>query len=159
MSRVLDKLTHKPASIAIVMAAGLVGCAASPPQQFTVDNSHFTPCVSAPHCVSSQAAPGDSHYVMPLAYTGSAEQAKHALLAVLAGEDNAKIVSSEGRFVHATFTTTLGFVDDVSFLVQPTESVIDVKSSSRIGYYDFGVNRDRVERIRKAFAQRTGDEI
>ena len=154
MSRVFDKLIHRPTVVAIVMAAGLAGCAAGPPQRFRVDNSHFTPCAPAPHCVSSQAAPDDSHYVMPLVYKGSAGRARQALLAVLASQGNARIVSAESRFIHATFTTTLGFVDDVTFIVQPAESTIDVKSSSRIGYYDFGVNQRRVERLRKAFEAR-----
>ncbi|AWN15720.1 DUF1499 domain-containing protein [Salinisphaera sp. LB1] len=156
MSGVFDKLIHSPTVVAIVMAAGLTGCATGPPKRFRVDNSHFTPCARAPHCVSSQAAPDDSHYVMPLAYRGSAGRARQALLAVLASQDNARIVSAESRFIHATFTTTLGFVDDVTFIVQPTESIIDVKSSSRIGYYDFGVNRDRVARTRRAFERRVG---
>ena len=154
MPRVFHKLIRTPVSTAIVMAVGLAGCAASPPKQFTVDNSHFTPCADAPHCVSSQAPPSDSHYVAPFAYNGAWKPAKQALLAVLSGQDNSTVLASGGRFVHATFTTTLGFVDDMTFLVQPAESVIDVKSSSRIGYYDFGVNRDRVQRIRNEFEQR-----
>lgn len=156
MPRVFDKSIHKPVATAIVMVAALAGCRASPPKHFRIDDSHFTPCSQAPHCVSSQAEPGDSHYVRPLAYRGSARQAKQTLIAVLRGEDNARIVSAKGRFLHATFTTTLGFVDDVTFIIQPAAAVIDVKSSSRIGYYDFGVNRDRVERIRKAFEARVG---
>ncbi|MES1954068.1 DUF1499 domain-containing protein [Salinisphaera hydrothermalis] len=159
----VDYWLYKPACIAIVLALGvglgLAGCAASPPQRFTLDDSHFTPCSSAPHCVSSQAAPGSSHYVLPLVYHVSTAKARQALLAVLARMDNAKIVSAKGRFIHATFTTTLGFVDDVTFLIQPAESVIDVKSSSRIGYYDFGMNRDRVARIRRAFEPCVGGVI
>ncbi|KEZ76371.1 DUF1499 domain-containing protein [Salinisphaera hydrothermalis] len=154
MPRVFDKSIHKPMATAIVMVAALAGCGASPPKQFRIDANHFTPCAHAPHCVSSQAEPSDAHYVRPLAYHGSARQAKQTLMAVLRGEDNARIVSAKGHFVHATFTTTLGFVDDVTFIIQPAAAVIDVKSSSRIGYYDFGVNRDRVARIRKAFEAR-----
>lgn len=55
------------------------------------------------------------------------------------------------QFIHATFTSTLGFVDDVTFVIEPDDKRIDVKSSSRIGYYDFGVNRNRVTRLHKAF--------
>lgn len=154
MGRVSEQSIHKPAIMAIVMAAGLAGCAVSPPEQFRVDETHFTPCSSAPHCVSSQADAGDSHYVKPLVYATSAERAKQALIAVLANQDNAKIVSDQADVIHATFSTTLGFVDDVNFIIQPSASVIDVKSSSRIGYYDFGVNRNRVERIRAEFEQR-----
>ena len=47
----------------------------------------------------------------------------------------------------------MGFVDDVEFVVDPERSVIDVRSASRLGHSDFGVNRKRVETLRAAFAE------
>ncbi len=55
--------------------------------------------------------------------------------------------------LHATFHTTLGFVDDVTFVFRDDASVIDVKSRSRIGFSDLGVNRRRVEHLRTAFSR------
>ena len=46
----------------------------------------------------------------------------------------------------------LRFVDDVEFWVDPAAGVIQVRSSSRLGRKDLGVNRARVERIRAAWA-------
>ena len=53
--------------------------------------------------------------------------------------------------LHATFHTTIGFVDDVTFVFRDDAGMIDVKSNSRIGFYDFGVNGRRVENLRAAF--------
>ena len=45
----------------------------------------------------------------------------------------------------------LGFVDDVDFVLYAKARVIHLRSASRVGHYDFGVNRKRVEAIRAAF--------
>ena len=42
------------------------------------------------------------------------------------------------------------FVDDLE-LFYNDESVIHVKSASRLGYSDFSVNRERVEQLRQSF--------
>ncbi|GAB3673601.1 DUF1499 domain-containing protein [Salinisphaera aquimarina] len=141
----------KPVTAVIVLTAGVVGCASSPPEQFTRSDNDFTPCSSAPHCVSSQAEKDSGHYVEPFAFAGTADGARQALLKALYSHDNATVEQADNRFIHATFRSTLGFVDDATFVVQPHDHIIDVKSSSRIGYYDFGVNRRRVEDLRKRF--------
>jgi len=46
----------------------------------------------------------------------------------------------------------MGFVDDVEFLLDEKAGVIHVRSASRLGRSDFGVNRDRVETIRRQIA-------
>ena len=57
-------------------------------------------------------------------------------------------------YIHAEFRSLVfQFVDDVEFYFPPEKSIIHVKSASRSGYYDFGVNRRRVERVRAAFGQ------
>ena len=148
------RVLFKPVTAAIVMATGLIGCASSPPRQFTQSASEFTPCSSAPHCVSSQAASDSPRYVAPLAFHTSVERAHRALVAVLSEPENATIETAEDGFLHATFRTTVGFVDDVTCIVQPEKRIIDIKSSSRIGYYDLGANRRRVEALRVRFQAR-----
>ncbi|WP_353223654.1 DUF1499 domain-containing protein [Salinisphaera sp. C84B14] len=148
----MRRLLSKPFTAAIVMTSGLIGCASPPPKQFTRSATEFTPCSSAPHCVSSQADRDDSKYVAPFAYKqATAAAARQTLLDILGASEGATVERAEERFIHATFRSTLGFVDDVTFIVQPQAEHIDVKSSSRLGYYDFGVNRKRVEQLRARF--------
>jgi uncharacterized protein (DUF1499 family) len=47
----------------------------------------------------------------------------------------------------------MGFVDDVEFYVDPAEKVVQVRSASRLGESDLGVNRKRIEAIRSKFSQ------
>lgn len=60
-------------------------------------------------------------------------------------------------YVHAEFRSTLfRFVDDVEFLLPAGEPLIQVKSASRLGYSDMGVNRKRVEGLRERFETGAG---
>jgi uncharacterized protein (DUF1499 family) len=111
----------------------------------------LTPCPNAPHCVSSLAEPESARHVPPLVFTGTAAEAHDRLLEVLGKSPNAAIESDTPTAIHATFRSLLGFVDDVYFELQADQGRIDVKSVSRLGYYDFGVNRRRVEDLRARF--------
>ncbi len=125
------------------------------PQHVTEAQSpdHFTPCSGAPNCVSSQATPGSSHYVAPFTYAGEIQHVREVLLQTLHASANATVTRAEPRFIQASFrSAVMGFVDDVTFIVQPQQGIIDVKSSARLGHYDFGVNRRRVEQLRTRFA-------
>lgn len=64
------------------------------------------------------------------------------------------MITHDAGYIHAEVTSSImGYVDDVEFVFLP-EQRIDVRSSSRIGYYDFNVNRKRVERLRDGFNAR-----
>jgi len=111
----------------------------------------FTPCPGTPNCVSSMES-GTSHYLSPLRYEGTAETARKRLIEVIQGFKRTQIVEDRDVYVRATFTSFLfGFVDDVEFLFDDNEKMIHVKSASRSGSYDFGVNRRRCETIRQRF--------
>lgn len=73
------------------------------------------------------------------------------LAAVIADMSGAKVVKQDSAYLYAEYTSSLmGFVDDVEFAMQADGQRVDVRSSSRIGYYDFDANRDRIEQIRAA---------
>jgi len=74
---------------------------------------------------------------------------------IIAGMKRAVIISETNTYLHIEFTSAFfRFVDDVEFFVDDTEKKIHVRSASRIGYSDFGVNRGRVEKIRSAWEHR-----
>jgi uncharacterized protein (DUF1499 family) len=114
----------------------------------------LAPCPSSPNCVCSQEAdPG--HGMEPIAMRGTEADALTRLIAVLESQPDARIVAVKGPYVHAEFTTSIfGFVDDVEFLIDGESRVIHFRSASRVGSYDFGANRKRMERLRTAFAAR-----
>lgn len=120
----------------------LTACAGEPPQNIGVQNGRLTPCPDSPNCVSSFAT-DETHVIEPLA--ASLADVERILL----GFDDTNIVSSEGDYLYAEFTTRImGYVDDVEFLYDRNNGVTHVRSASRLGYSDLGANRNRIERIR-----------
>ncbi|MDY6951224.1 MAG: DUF1499 domain-containing protein [Thermodesulfobacteriota bacterium] len=109
------------------------------------------PCPDSPNCVSS-LSDDPSHFIEPLRYTGSQAAAKRGLLQVLMAMRGVKMITERENYVHVTVTSRLfRFVDDVEFYFVDDGPVIHVRSASRVGYSDLGVNRKRIEKIRKDF--------
>lgn len=109
------------------------------------------PCPSSPNCVCSQGDPADTvHFIDPILFTGEPGEARRRLVAAVT-DMKGVVVNEEADYLHFNFTTAvMRFVDDVEFLIDPATKTIHVRSASRVGYGDFGVNRKRVERLRKA---------
>jgi uncharacterized protein (DUF1499 family) len=121
------------------------------PANLGVADGKLRPRPPSPNCVCStdRATP---HYVEPLAFIGDPEEAMSRLKAVLAGRRRTRLVAEEADYLHAECTSWLfRFVDDLEFYMDRLEKKIHVRSAARTGKYDFGVNRRRVEAVRRAF--------
>lgn len=112
--------------------------------------SRLAPCPDSPNCVSSQSPPGP-HAIEPLALRQGSDQALLCIKNIVSSLKRARITAEEGTYLRAEFRTLLGFVDDVEFEVDTPSGLIHMRSASRLGYWDLGVNRRRLERIRSAF--------
>ena len=109
-------------------------------------------CGSKPNCVSSLNHK-KRYRVDPLRYD-CFEPAKKKLLEALKSVKRVRIVIDHGNYIRAECTSLIfRFIDDVEFYFDDSSKLIHVKSASRIGYSDLGVNRRRVERIRKKFLE------
>jgi uncharacterized protein (DUF1499 family) len=112
-----------------------------------LQNGKLAPCPDSPNCVSSDA-PGKPA-IAPFKLKVAPAQAWKALEQVLAATPRVNVVTLSEQYIHAEFTSAvLRFVDDVEFSLRPQDGVIAVRSASRVGYYDFGANRSRVEKLR-----------
>ena len=124
----------------------------TPPTNLGTKAGLLAPCPDSPNCVSSQAS-DDAHCIAPLAYTGEATVAMARLAEVIARQPGATLVAQRADYIHATFQTPMmGFVDDAEFAADPAQQAIELRSASRLGRSDLGVNRKRIEAIRAAFA-------
>jgi uncharacterized protein (DUF1499 family) len=105
--------------------------------------------------VSSQADLWPDHpqltnaQIEPLKYSGKASEAMKKIAAVLNSMPRTSIISSQSNYIYAQSSTLLlKYTDDIEFALDESASVIHVRSASRLGKKDFGVNRARVETIR-----------
>jgi len=146
------------AAVALALGGWAMGLfAGNPPSNLGVNDGRLAPCPRSPNCVASQGDPADAtHYVAPIGFKGDARAAWRALRETVAASERVKIVSEQDGYLHAEFATkVVGFVDDVELLLDPPARVIHVRSASRLGRRDFGVNRARIEALRARLAART----
>jgi uncharacterized protein (DUF1499 family) len=109
------------------------------------------PCSASPNCVSSMAK-DKNHFVEPIQFDQSQKAAHKKLLEILKSLPRTKITISKDDYICAESTSLLfRFVDDLEFVFDANKKIIHVRSASRVGYSDLGVNRKRVESIRKKF--------
>jgi uncharacterized protein (DUF1499 family) len=140
------------------LALILSNCSGSGSKELGVTDGKLTVCPDSPNCVSSQSA-DKSHYVDPMHYEVSLKEATEELLSVLRTMKRVKITNAEAAYIRAEFTSALfRLVDDVEFYIDDGQKTIHVRSASRVGYYDLGVNRRRVERIRNRFMEPTSGQ-
>jgi uncharacterized protein (DUF1499 family) len=137
--------------MALTVLIMLTGCSGKMPD-LGIENGQLTPCPSTPNCVNSQAK-DPKHYIEPIRIVGNASQAQRHILKILTEWGRSRIVVADDNYIRAEFTSKVfRFVDDVEFYfpeTQPKETIIHIRSASRAGTSDFGVNRKRIEKIRK----------
>jgi len=118
------------------------------PTNLGIQSGQLTLCPSTPNCVNSQSADAE-HKIEPFTYNSSPQQAFTDLKKVIQSLDRTKIITETENYLYVEFTSAImGFVDDVEFYLAPEAKAIQVRSASRLGESDLGVNRKRIETIR-----------
>lgn len=109
------------------------------------------PCPSSPNCVSSLAT--DSHRIEPLPAGEDAQASFARLKGLLANRPDTTIISADDGQLRVEFRTTLGFVDDALFVLDIPNGLIQIRSAARVGYWDLGKNRRRLEEVRSELSR------
>lgn len=112
-------------------------------------NGMLRPCPQTPNCVSSEEQ-GDSK-IAPLSFNSTTEKAWQKLREAIK-QSGGVIRQDDKSYLWATYTSRVfRFVDDMEFRMVPEMNFINVRSGSRVGHSDLGVNRKNVEKLRKQF--------
>ena len=144
----------------LAVAAGQLGyLQGTAPADLGARNGKLKPPSATENSVTSQAALYPDHpqrfysAVAPLPVKGDGPATMARIKSIVEGMAGAKVVKSETDYLYAQFTTQwMKFVDDVEFWFDPANNVIQVRSASRLGQRDMGVNRKRVDAVRAALA-------
>lgn len=109
--------------------------------------ANLKPCPNKPNCVSSKAT--DEHAISPFSLINGSTVDMAQLVKLIVDFDARASVIQDGMRIHAEFTSRIfGFVDDLDLIIDSQQNTVHVRSASRAGHYDFGVNRRRVEKLR-----------
>jgi uncharacterized protein (DUF1499 family) len=138
------------------LLGGITGLASNlwpkPQEPPRLVDGKLRPCPGTPNCVCSES---EKHFekIDPLAFSGAPEKAWESLKQVIL-EFDGTIREEQQDYLWSTFQVPLlGFTDDVEFRLDAAAKLIHVRSSSRLGVSDLGVNRIRVENLRMAFSR------
>lgn len=131
----------------------LIFCMGCKTPEIGLTPAGLRPCPDSPNCVTSQAKTG-KQVIRPLTYSTDRATAFAKIKQIVSNRDNASIVAETTDYLHVEFRSKLmGFVDDVEFWFPENQPVIHLRSASRLGYSDFGVNRKRVQHLRALFTK------
>jgi uncharacterized protein (DUF1499 family) len=124
------------------------------PTYLGVKDGKLAACPTTPNCVNSQAERSDQeHFIAPFPLTTQPEEAIAKLKSIIADLSRTKIITETSDYLYVEFKSALmGFVDDVEFYLDKDAGLIHIRSASRLGQSDLGVNRKRIEDIRAKLA-------
>jgi len=125
------------------------------PYDLGMKDGRLAPPRRTPNNVASQtgANADPEHHIEPFSYAGEVGQAWTALRKTIDAMERVRVIKAEPDYLHAEFSSKLmGFVDDAEFCLDAKAGVIHVRSAARLGRSDFGVNRARIEAMRKKLA-------
>lgn len=142
------------AAVIVISAIPLLSCAGKRPSKLGVSHGAFAPCPSSPNCLSSDAS-DSGHHITPFKLAVAPAEAWPVALELVSGIARSHIVTERSDYLHLECRSFLfGFVDDLELQLRPTEGIIALRSASRLGYSDFGVNRRRLEALRASLIER-----
>ena len=131
-----------------------------PPTDLGVRDGRLKAPSATRNSVSSQAGlwpghpTGDYARIAPLAWRGGGTQTLEGIATIVQTMPGGAVVERRADYLRVQFTTRwMRFVDDAEFWLDPQNQVIQVRSASRVGREDFGVNRARIESIRQALGR------
>jgi uncharacterized protein (DUF1499 family) len=151
--KTLARFVRTPRALAALTLCAVTSCASLAGGRGGVVSGKVGPCLPGPHCVGSDD-PDPEKRIAPLRIRGDADAAWRALQAAVAGLPRASIIEADGEYYYVTIKSLLlRFTDHVELLLRRESGEIAMRSSAGFGYYDFEVNRNRLESIRRALQE------
>ena len=127
------------------------GCGAPPPSTLGVEDGDLAPCPASPNCVHTGHRHPDG--TSPLYLRAEREGGWAGVRTVVEAMPRLTVVSVSERYLHVEERSRLlRFIDDMELLLAEDRELV-VRSASRLGGGDLGVNGRRVERLRAALAE------
>ena len=132
----------------------LFSCAGNRPSNLGINDSKLSPCPDTPNCVSSDST-GSNDSISAIKIDSSKPDLWHSIREAVLELPRTIIVSETSDYLHAECKSAFfGFVDDLELHLRASENIIAIRSASRLGSSDFGVNRKRVEQLRNLIANK-----
>lgn len=138
--------------VILLFAVCICACSGNRPEHLGKVNSSLPPCPDTPNCVHSQM--DTPHSIAPITLKKGDDIT--TLKKIITREPAATLIVDNPDYLYAEYQSKLfGFIDDVEFIRIERTSTVHIRSASRIGRSDFGVNRRRIEALRVQYLSST----
>ena len=143
-------------SLLVIIAFFILGYMSQSGEAYGLVDGRLKQCPDTPNCVSSEFVSDSVHYIEPLVFSaGDAAQILPRLKTIIR-EMGGSIQVEKADYLAATFTSSIfRFVDDLEIRIDTGQEMIHLRSASRVGRSDGGVNRKRVELLKNSFHLKT----
>ncbi|MDX2494501.1 MAG: DUF1499 domain-containing protein [Desulfuromusa sp.] len=140
--------------VLLIASLSLISCSGKTPSNLGVSDSGLAPCPASPNCLSSDAH-DSAHQTPPFQIDGDPDEAWAVVREIVAALSRTRIVNEAPEYLHAECRSSVfRFVDDLELHLRPSDGIIAVRSASRLGHSDFGVNQRRIDTLRAALISR-----
>lgn len=120
-----------------------------------VGNGTLAPCPKSPNCVSTLES-DDLHKVDPIPLNQEPQAALTMLVTILMESPKTRVITKTDRYLHVEMRSRLwNFIDDVEFVIDGENGLIQSRSAARMGYSDLGVNKSRYEGLKAEYEKRS----
>jgi uncharacterized protein (DUF1499 family) len=138
----------------LVFITALWGCSGNRTDYYNMESPRYLDCPDTPNCVSSLAK-NPKYRVEPFRLKKEPKSSWDIVKETVGSLPRTKIVSANSNDIQAECTSMIfRFTDDLLLHLTPADGIIHIRSSSRTGYLDLGVNRDRIESLRKKLQEK-----
>ncbi|HEX6549966.1 MAG TPA: DUF1499 domain-containing protein [Gammaproteobacteria bacterium] len=156
-------MSYVRTGFALLLALSMGACSTVLTPDFGVRQGKLSPCPPKRDCISTQASDPE-HYIAPIAYSSNRNQARLDLIKAVYAVGDARLVSNHSTYLRVEYPTgnhdnnssqyyyqPESAVDEVEFYLSPATHNVEMRSIARLGLFDVGANRDRLEKIRAVF--------
>ncbi len=138
--------------LAVLVAFIALGILSKSGSAVGIVNGSLAKCPNKPNCVCSEQDTKKQHAIEPITFSHNITSDPLSILKNAVREMGGTIHIEDDQYFAATFSSNLfGFVDDLEIRIDPNKAVIHLRSASRVGYSDRGVNKKRIEILRDLY--------
>ena len=140
--------------IAIVIIFIILGLMSRSGQAPGMVDGKLSKCSEKPNCVCSEHKEDASHYIAPMVISNKTANESFVAVKKVILKMGGTLVDESDHYLAATFSSALfGFVDDLEIRIDSDKQLLHLRSASRVGHGDRGVNKKRVELLKMLFAK------
>ena len=120
-----------------------------------ITDGHLLKCPDTPNCFNTEIKDHAGHYISPIKIPEKTNNSLFVLKDIVRNMGGKIINENENHFSAIYTSSVFGFVDDLEIRVDTETNLIHIRSASRVGRSDMGVNKKRIILIKQLYKKKS----